>query len=598
MEALIVAEQIFKFDKYNVEAHVTVGSVYYNYKSCKMANHHYKIALTQRKFDDRVTAFKLSKIASDCFDLDLALDLIVNATDLESISSQYFIDIMIRSLELVALNTSVQLGQSLIKLINYQNALGRDIQLPKYASWLTLYVAEADAQTRMIAHQNYAQQVYYQTWRFAHEYFGFKKFEYKQQYLVENDKFKMKIGYATPDFGKQSALHDQLFPIILFHDKEFFELHFFHLQDSNPYTEEIKELKKYGTYHQIGYLNDYEAAKYINNCGIDILIDNKGHSYGNRLGVFSLQPAPVQISILSYPHSTGASYFQYILGDHLVIDEINRKFITENVIYMPSSYFTVQHKYKYRDCIETSQNRPSRRQMGIPRNAFVFGIFNQYFQIDSLSLETWFKIKEQVPGSILLFILVNKEGQQAIVAKARQLEIDLNEVYFLSQDIKSQVNVNRMFTADLALDTLQINARIVNTDLLWSGVPLLTLKSDSWANRVGASMLSGLGLSEQQYDSLVATTVQQYIQKAVDLAIGIAGSPQELDQLGNSYIAFERYGSLKLKQIRVQIEKNRETCSLFNSQEWTNHYEKGLKEVWRLHIQENKYKDIDVKRLN
>eukprot|EP00347_Sterkiella_histriomuscorum_P010434 403376314 len=236
--------------------------------------------------------------------------------------------------------------------------------------------------------------------------------------------------------------------------------------------------------------------------------------------------------------------------------------------------------------------------MGIPRNAFVFGIFNQYFQIDSLSLETGFKIKQQVPGSILLFVLVNKEGQQDIVAKARQLEVDLNEVYFLSQDIKSQVNVNRMFTADLALDTLQVNARIVNADLLWSGVPLLTLKSDNWANRVGASMLSGLGLSVQQYDSLVASTVQQYIQKAVDLALGNAGTPEELDQLGNSHIAFERYGSLMLKQIRVQIEQNRETCSLFNSKEWTSNYEKGLKEVWRQHIQENKYKDIDVKNLD
>jgi len=94
--------------------------------------------------------------------------------------------------------------------------------------------------------------------------------------------------------------------------------------------------------------------------------------------------------------------------------------------------------------------------------------------------------------------------------------VNAEDVFFIHHDKNQAVNVNRLYLADLALDTLTINGRVTTCDCLWSGLPVLTLMGDFWAQRVGASLYHGLGLNVSDPDfMLVARSVNEYIENAV-----------------------------------------------------------------------------------
>ncbi|CDW86832.1 udp-n-acetylglucosamine--peptide n-family gt41 [Stylonychia lemnae] len=585
------AEKIFKYDKRNEIAHLTMGSLFYQYRNCKQADYHYSIALDRQLSDPRKLSMKLSQLAHECNDFILSYDHVLNATDIESLQSSYQTELMIKAIESLNYNYTTKLNYNLQKLIIYNN-VSKSFQLPEYASWLSLFL-DIPAEIRYIAHQNYANQVQIDSMRWANEFFGFTKFVYNQLKDKRIYNRKIKIGYATPDFGK-NAIHDQLTPIIIFHDKNSFELHFFHLNRGYLNSEQIQHIKQFGTYHELYSLNDYEAATYINNIEIDILINLKGQSYNNRMAIFAFKPAPLQIGLLIYPHSSVSNFIQYVIADKIIVNKDNRKMIKEKIIFMPDSYFEIQHKYQIREVLWSNSQRPSRQSLGLPKDKFIFAVFSQLFQIDNLSLNTWFEIKNQVPDSILLFNYYSKESQQAIIEKANFYNVSLQEVYFITQiqdDVKT--NVNRLHVADLALDTINLNARMVNADCLWSGLPVLTYQGLDWGNRVGASFYYGLGFK----DELIAHSIQEYIDKAVELATGYAGSYDDLKSLQDSYLAFKRNGSFQLKQLRQRLESDRDEESLFDSEKWTKNYEKGIKEAWRLYIKYRKVEDIDVSYL-
>ena len=109
--------------------------------------------------------------------------------------------------------------------------------------------------------------------------------------------------------------------------------------------------------------------------GIDIAIDLQGYTDKNRASIFANRAAPIQINYLGYPGSMGANFIDYIIGDKNLIPEDKSKFYTEKIIYLPNSY------QPQNDEINVSSEIPSKKELGLPENYFVFCAINNTYKI-------------------------------------------------------------------------------------------------------------------------------------------------------------------------------------------------------------------------
>src|SRR4051812_34791087 len=111
-------------------------------------------------------------------------------------------------------------------------------------------------------------------------------------------------------------------------------------------------------------MSDAEVAKLIRELEIDIIIDLNGNSGDCRTGIFSHRPVPVQVNYLGYPGTPALPFFDYIVADPVVIPEKNRKYYTEQVVYLPHTYMPNSRTR------EIEAKIPSRADAGLPVSAF------------------------------------------------------------------------------------------------------------------------------------------------------------------------------------------------------------------------------------
>jgi len=158
---------------------------------------------------------------------------------------------------------------------------------------------------------------------------------------------------------------------------------------------------------------------------------------------------------------------------------------------------------------------------------------------------TWMKILQSTSQSSLWILRDNGEAEKNLIAEAINYGIHPSRLIFASR-MKSSEHIGRHKLADLFLDTLPYNAHTTASDALWGGLPLLTLKGKTFPGRVGASLLSAIGLPE-----LVTYSYEEYANAAIELA----NNPE------------------KLASLKARLAENRATCPLFNTALFSQHVE-------------------------
>ena len=206
----------------------------------------------------------------------------------------------------------------------------------------------------------------------------------------------------------------------------------------------------------------------------------------NRFGIFVEKCAPIQINFLGYPGTSGSKCIDYILADKIIIPEKFKKYYSEKIIYMPDSYKLDHPTRKISDKIFT------REELGLPKNGFVFCCFNQTYKITPNVFGIWMKILKQVKGSVLWLLEDNLTATNNLKLEANKRDIDAKRIIF-ARRMKMSDHLARHKVADLFIDTLPYNAHTTASDGLWVGLPFLTLVGDTFASRVGASMLNAIG---------------------------------------------------------------------------------------------------------
>ena len=353
---------------------------------------------------------------------------------------------------------------------------------------------------------------------------------------------KITIGYVSDDFIDHPVAH-LISGLFKEHDRRKFKVNIYnHSEEKNDYF--LNKIKNScDKYTNIRDLSNIDAAKLINQDNVDILVDLKGHTAFNRLGIFYHRPAPIQVSLLGYSASTGADFIDYIIADEVVIPPDDYQYYTEKVLLMDRCYqpndsrknFIEKHKYTRIEC-------------GLPEDAFVFGCFNGAYKIDKAYLDTCFELLKSVDNSVLWILKENRYMQYNVLRYAKESNINLKQIIFSPKLTKDQY-LARIRQVDLMLNTFVCHGHTTTGDALYMGIPVLTLHGTYLASRVASSYLTTFGMPE-----LICYDIDEYKQKAIDYAT----QPAKYQKL--------------LKKVNKQIKKS----ALFDMKNYCRSLEKAL----------------------
>jgi predicted O-linked N-acetylglucosamine transferase (SPINDLY family) len=250
--------------------------------------------------------------------------------------------------------------------------------------------------------------------------------------------------------------------------------------------------------------SDEIFEKAVRSDQIDILVDLGGHTDQNRLQAFAKRLAPVQVTYLGYPNTTGITAMDFILTDSWADPPGNEAWHTEKLIRLPRCFL----------CYNPPADAPAVKPNSEPHQ-IVFGAFNRFSKLTDTTLGLWAKVLQATPGSRLMLKdvgLADPAIMQIWRERIQKFGIDLNRVD-LGPRMRHLDYLATHNSIDIALDTFPFNGATVTCEALWMGVPVVTLVGQAHASRVCYSILSAIGHPE-----LAGQTPEQFVQIAADLA--------------------------------------------------------------------------------
>jgi predicted O-linked N-acetylglucosamine transferase (SPINDLY family) len=388
-----------------------------------------------------------------------------------------------------------------VQLEEYKNSIGKPASMPNFL--MTNDLDNLDAEVIYFLHRSWGKLLESEVSRFNHnkERCGSRR---------------IRIGYVSPDFRAHSV--GFFIRNILKHsDTNFFEVYCY--SSCEKEDEITKEIRKSVTgFMKVRLLSHKEVAEQIYKDQIDILVDLAGHTEGSRVAAFAYKPAPVQITYLGYPNTTGLKAIDYRISDHYADVEDGTKY-SEKLICLPESFIS----------FGAFSEEPIADKFSFETfNYITFGSFNNIRKLNRATIETWSSILLRTPGSRLII----KSGglDQKIVQKNMSslfaeygVASDRFELLGMVADRNSHLAAyNRI---DIALDTFPYNGTTTTCEALWMGVPVVTLLGEKHAQRVSYSILKNIGV-----ENTIAYDREQYI----DLAVQLANNPEELRHLKKS----------------------------------------------------------------
>ncbi|MCJ7997049.1 glycosyl transferase [Rhizobium cremeum] len=350
---------------------------------------------------------------------------------------------------------------------------------------------------------------------------------------------KIRIGYVSSDLFDKHATMKLIRRVLELHDRDRFEVTLFCHTDPEMLKLNEADRSLWGDVVTIRDMDDAEAIAEIRKRGIDILVDLKGHTVGNRTALFNRAAAPIQVAWLGFPGSTVNVDLDYAIGDKFVLPDSSKPHYYEKFCRLPETY-------QPNDPV----NRPlakqtSKKDVGLPEDAFVFASFNANRKITPPMIEMWATILKKVPNSVIWILRNNKESQTNITSKLLSCGIAAKRIFFM-QKLDFELHLNRITAADVGLDTFPVNGHTTTSEQLWAGLPVLTIKGTNFASRVSESLLHAIGLPE-----LIAEDNDDYMRKAIELA----EQPE------------------RLKAYRQRLEDNRLSSPLFDAERFCRHLE-------------------------
>ncbi len=370
---------------------------------------------------------------------------------------------------------------------------------------------------------------------------------------------QLKIAFVSADFCAH-ALSFFITPLLEgLNRKDFHILAYSDTKKADHVTESIKELCD--IWRDSSNINDAQLAKQISADQVDILVDLNGHSVGNRLGVFAKRIAPIQLSWLGYPSTTGLKNVAYRITDRIADPVgLNDDFFSEKLLRLPNGLL----------CYTPLESAPDIKPYEDCEH-IRFGSFNNLAKVSSLTLDCWTAALLAVPNSTLYIKrqqLCNRNAVDYFLRQFKERGISSDRIILKSSKSKFEQHLDEYNHIDIALDTTPYNGTTTTLEALWMGVPVISLMGQTHASRVTASILQRLNLS-----GLATKTVIEFAERAkelaqiketlTDLRFGLRKRMRESSLMNNRQFAFE-FGNTIRSQWRdwchqQDVEKDPET---------------------------------------
>jgi predicted O-linked N-acetylglucosamine transferase (SPINDLY family) len=314
---------------------------------------------------------------------------------------------------------------------------------------------------------------------------------------------RLKIGYVSGDFREHSVAY---FLLQLLENHSATEVEVFAYSNSLRCDAMTQRLKRYVSHwHQIWGLSDPLAAELIREHQIDVLVDLSGHTDHHRLPLFALRPAPVQVTWLGYPNTTGLTSIDYRMTDALAdpFGQTEESYSEQLFRLSPTAW-----------CFATPEAVDITPLSARP---ITFATFNSFAKVTDAMLTLWLELLTALPDARLVLKargLDSPTVRNRVQQRLAEAAVDPSRVDLLRRvpDVRSHLALYNK--VDIALDTFPYHGTTTTCEALWMGVPVITLAGQAHVSRVGVSLLTNAGLPE-----LIASTPDQYTRLAIALAV-------------------------------------------------------------------------------
>lgn len=326
------------------------------------------------------------------------------------------------------------------------------------------------------------------------------------------------IGYVSPDFFTHSVSYFVEAPLA-HHDYSNCKVVVYSgvvKADAKTLRFKDKVLKKGGLWRDIYGIDEKKVASLIREDKVDILVELTGHTANNKLGTMACRPAPIQVTWIGYPNTTGLPAIDYRITDSLAdTPNTNQKHV-EELVRLPESFL----------CYTPSPEAGPVCPTPAISNGFVtFGSFNNLAKITPKVLQVWARILCAVPNSRLVVKckpFCCDSIRQKFLSTLEELGLEPLRVDLLPLIHLNHDHMQAYSLMDISLDTFPYAGTTTTCESLYMGVPCVTMAGSVHAHNVGVSLLTKVGLGR-----LVAKTEDEYVRLALDLASDV-GVLQEL----------------------------------------------------------------------
>lgn len=295
----------------------------------------------------------------------------------------------------------------------------------------------------------------------------------------------LKVGYVSADFRRHSVSFF-VEALLRHHDPRAVTVFCYSdVARPDPVTARLKPLVP--QWRDVAGWEDERLRSLIRDDGIDVLVDLSGHTSGNRLTMFSRRAAPVQVSALGYPATTGVVAMDYRLCDAITDPPGSEAFSTEQLLRLHALH-----------CFTPATDAPAPSQLpALTRGYVTFGSFNKLAKISDATVRLWASVLTAVPGARLVLKtkpLVEEETRSALAARFAAHGIAPDRLDLRGWQPGDAGHLAAYGDVDIALDTFPYNGTTTTCEALWMGVPVVSLAGRGHAARVGASLLTSAGL--------------------------------------------------------------------------------------------------------
>jgi predicted O-linked N-acetylglucosamine transferase (SPINDLY family) len=361
---------------------------------------------------------------------------------------------------------------------------------------------------------------------------------------------RLKVGYVSPDF-RGHPIGMLMVPVMEGHDRAAVEVYCYSdVLAADGVTERLRG--RADVWRNIVGMSDEAVAGLIRQDGIDVLVDLTMHMARNRLRVFARRAAPVQVTWLAYPGTTGLTEMDYRLTDPWLDPPEamaagkggERGVYAEETLWLPETYW----------CYDPLAREPAPGELpALAKGRVTFGCLNNFCKVNDAVLRLWGRVLGAVPGSRLLLLAGEGSHRERTREALAREGVSPERVEFTTYRPRAEY-LKLYQEIDIGLDTVPYNGHTTSLDAFWMGVPVVTLVGETVVGRAGVGQLMNLGLPE-----LIGRTAEEY----VGIAAGLANDVGRLAVLRG--------------ELRGRIERS----ALMDRRRFAEHLEGAYREMWR-----------------